>query len=68
MSRQETKEKRTKEAGKKKRYENKPQTTKKMAIGTYISIITLNVNVINAPNKNKVWLNGYKNKTPVYAV
>ena len=30
---------------------NKPQTIKKMAIGTYISIITLNVNGLNAPTK-----------------
>ena len=38
-----------------------------MAIGSDISIITLNVNGINAPNKNKVWLNGYKNNTHMYA-
>ena len=31
-----------------------------MAIGTYISIITLNVNGLNA--------NGYKNKNHIYAV
>ena len=36
---------------KKKDLQNQPQTIKKMAIGTYISIITLNVNVLNAPNK-----------------
>ena len=29
----------------------KPQTIKKMAIGTYISIITLNVSGLNAPTK-----------------
>ena len=29
---------------KKKIYKNKPQTIKKIAIGTYISIVTLNVN------------------------
>ena len=28
-----------------------PQTIKKMAIGTYMSIITLNVNRLNTPNK-----------------
>ena len=33
---------------KKKIYKIKPQTIKKMAIGTYISIITLNVNGFNA--------------------
>ena len=31
--------------------QNQPQTIKKMAIGTYISIITLNVNVLNALTK-----------------
>ena len=31
--------------------QNQPQTIKKMAIGTYISIITLNVNGLNAPTK-----------------
>jgi len=34
-----------------KRAKNQPQTMKKMAIGTYISIITLNVNRLNAPTK-----------------
>ena len=36
---------------KKKIYKNKPQTIKIMAIGTYISIITLNVNGLNASTK-----------------
>ena len=31
--------------------QNQPQTIKKMAIGTYISINTLNVNRFNAPTK-----------------
>jgi len=35
-----------------------------MTMGTYISIITLNVNGLNAPD----WLNGYKNKTHIYAI
>ena len=30
---------------------NKPKTIKKMVIGTYISIITLNMNGLNAPTK-----------------
>ena len=30
---------------------NKPKTTKKMVIGTYILIITLNLNGLNAPTK-----------------
>ena len=32
-------------------YKNKPKAIKKMAIGTYILIITLNVNGLNAPTK-----------------
>ena len=32
-------------------YNNKPKTIKKMVIGTYISIITFNVNGLNAPTK-----------------
>ena len=39
-----------------------------MAIRMYISIITLNVNGINAPTKDTDWLNGNKNKTHIYAV
>ena len=31
--------------------ENKPKTIKKMVIESYISIITLNVNGLNAPTK-----------------
>ena len=36
---------------KKNDLQNQPQTIKKMAIGTYISIITLNVSGLNAPTK-----------------
>ena len=36
---------------KKKDLQNHPQTIKTMAIGTYISIITLNVNGLNVPTK-----------------
>jgi len=32
-------------------YKNKSKTINKMPIGTYISIITLNVNDLNAPTK-----------------
>ena len=39
-----------------------------MALGTYLSIITLNGNGLNAPIKNIKWLNGYKNKNHIYAV
>ena len=37
-------------------------------MGSYLSIITLNANGLNAPTKDKGWLNGYKNKTPIYVV
>ena len=33
-----------------------------MAISTYLSIITLNVNGLNAPMKRYRWLNGLKKK------
>ena len=36
---------------KKKDLQNQPQTIKEMAMGTYTSIITLNVNELNAPIK-----------------
>ena len=36
---------------KKRTYKNKPRTIKKTVIGTYISIITLNVKGLNAPTK-----------------
>ena len=36
---------------KKKGLQNQPRTIKKMATGTYISIITLNVNGLNASSK-----------------
>ena len=39
-----------------------------MAIGTYISIITLNVNGLNAPTLWHRLVDGYKNKTHIYAV
>ena len=39
-----------------------------MVIGTYILIITLNVNGLNAPTKRHGLLNGYKYKTHIYVV
>ena len=61
-----SKQKINKETQEKKRtYKNKPITIKNLVIGTYISIITLNVNGLNAPTKR---LNGYKNKTCIYPV
>ena len=51
-----------------KRSTKSTRTIKKMAIGTYTSIITLNVNGLNAPTKDTDWLNGYKNKTHIHAI
>ena len=48
----------------KRTYKNKPITIKKMVIGTYITVTTLNVNGL----KDTGSLNGYKNKTHIYAV
>ena len=42
-----------KKKGRKKIYKNKPKTIKKMAIGTYILIITLKINGLNAPTKTQ---------------
>ena len=39
-----------------------------MVTGIYISIITLNVNGLKLQPKEIDWLNGYKNKTRIYAV
>ena len=36
---------------KKKDLQSQPQTIKKMTIGTYVSIITLNVSGLNSPTK-----------------
>ena len=45
--------------------QNQTLTIKKLAIGTYISIITLCVNGLNAPPKDTDWLMGYKTR-PTY--
>ena len=39
-----------------------------MATGPHLSIITLNVSGLNVPNKRQRLADGYKNKTPIYAV
>ena len=39
-----------------------------MAIRTYISRITFNVNGLNAQPKDIDWLKGYKKKTHIYVV
>jgi len=46
-------EERTREEGMKKENKNKSKTVNKMAIRTYISIITLHVNGLNAPTKRQ---------------
>ena len=51
-----------------KDYKNKPKTIKKMVIGTYILIITLNVNGLNAPTKRHRLAEWIKKKTHIYAV
>lgn len=50
-----------------KNYQNKCKIINKMAMRTQVSIITLNVNRLNAPSKRHGWLNRIKNKTHVYA-
>ena len=52
---------------KQERDPQKPKTIKKMVIGTFISISTLNVNRLNVPTDTD-WLNGYKNKICMYVV
>ena len=54
--------------GRKKSNKKKSKTVNIMAIRTYISIITLNVNGLNAPTKRNRLADGYKNKTHIYAV
>ena len=39
-----------------------------MVIGTYIPVTSLNVNGLILQPKDIDWLNGYKNKTRIYAV
>ena len=57
FSRQETQEK-------EKTYNNKPKTIKKMVIGTYIWITTLNVNGLNAPPKRQRLLEWLQKQDP----
>ena len=39
-----------------------------MVVDTYILIMTLNVNGLMLQPKDIDWMNGYKNKTCIYAV
>ena len=50
-----------------KRSKNQPQTIKKISIGTYISILTLNVNGLNAPTERHR-LAEWIQKQHIYAV
>ena len=59
------KRRKQKRKGRKKTYKNKSETIN-MAIRIYLSINTLNG--LNALPKDKDWMNGYKNKTPIYVV
>ena len=49
-------------------YKNKPKTIKKMVIGTYISIITLNVNGLNAPTTRYRLAEWIQKQAHLYAV
>ena len=51
-----------------KTYNNKRIIIKKMAIGTYISIITLNVNGLNATTKRHRLAEWIQKKNCIYAV
>ena len=53
---------------KKKDLQNQPQTIKKMAIETYISIITLNVSGLNAPTKRHRLAEWIQKQDHIYAV
>ena len=53
---------------KKKDLQNQPQTIKKMAMETYISIVTLNVNGLNASTKRHRLAEWMKKQHPLYAV
>ena len=44
--------------------QNQPQTIKKKAIGTYISIITLNVNGLNSPSKRDKMVEWIQKQNP----
>ena len=46
-----------------KRSTKSTPNNQKMAIGTYMSVVTLNVYGLNAPTKDTDWLNDYKKPT-----
>ena len=47
-----------------KTYKNRPKPIKKLTIGTYILIITLNVNGLNVPNNRHRWIEWTQNQEP----
>ena len=53
---------------KKKDLQNKSKTINKMAIRTYVSIITLHVNELNTQTKRHRLAKWIKNKTHIYAI
>jgi len=57
-----------KEEVKKKDHRKKSKTSNKMAIRRFILIITLNVNKLSSSIKKYKLVNGYKNKTYIYAI
>ena len=59
-------EKKLKEEKKQGRPINKHKRSNKMAISTYLSVCTLNINGLNDP-QDKGWLIRLKNKTHLYA-
>ena len=61
-------EKMGKKERKKKICGNKPQRIKKMTIGVYILIITLNANVLNALTKRPRLIIDKENQTHIYSV
>ena len=50
---------------KEKTYNEKPKTIKKTVIGTYIEIITLNINGLNAPTKRRRLADWIQRKTHI---
>ena len=50
--------------GRKRGYKNKPNAMKKMAIGTYILIITLNAQGLSAPTKRHIQARWIQNEDP----
>ena len=67
-SHQITKKENKEERKNKKTYKNKSKTINKMAIRTYISTITLNVNGLNVPTKRHRLAESIQEQPYIYAV